>query len=155
MNEQQETSIPNIFCAGEPTGIGGLEVALMEGEVAGLSAIGKIAETEQLRRQLCSTKRFTAQLEKAFALRPELKALPEGKTLVCRCEDVTHAQASRYLSWRDAKNQSRCGMGPCQGRICGPAVQFFYNWRPESVRPPIFPARVQNLAAISALGEQQ
>jgi hypothetical protein len=36
-------------------------------------------------------------------------------------------------------------MGPCQGRICGPAVQFILGWEPSSVRPPIFPTRLDTL----------
>ena len=54
--------------------------------------------------------------------------------------------AIAYGSWREAKLQSRCGMGPCQGRLCGPAVEFLLDWKPESVRPPIFPARLDHLA---------
>src|SRR5205823_631117 len=34
VNEWQETSVPNIYCAGEVTGIGGLEKALAEGQIA-------------------------------------------------------------------------------------------------------------------------
>jgi hypothetical protein len=47
---------------------------------------------------------------------------------------------------RAAKLQTRCGMGSCQGRVCGPATQFIFKWDPDSVRPPIFPARVEALA---------
>jgi hypothetical protein len=36
-------------------------------------------------------------------------------------------------------------MGPCQGRVCGPAVEFLTGWHAESVRPPVYPARVQDL----------
>jgi hypothetical protein len=39
----------------------------------------------------------------------------------------------------------RCGMGPCQGRVCGPAVRHLLGWNPESVRPPVSPARVHSL----------
>src|ERR1700677_124861 len=38
VDEYQQTSVPGIFCAGEPTGIGGLELALVEGEIAGYAA---------------------------------------------------------------------------------------------------------------------
>ncbi len=37
VDEFQQTSIENIFCAGEPTGIGGVELSLIEGKIAGLS----------------------------------------------------------------------------------------------------------------------
>jgi hypothetical protein len=44
-----------------------------------------------------------------------------------------------------AKLQTRCGMGACQGRICGSAVEFLFGWNDRSVRPPIFPVRMENL----------
>ncbi|HET7215682.1 MAG TPA: pyridine nucleotide-disulfide oxidoreductase, partial [Terriglobia bacterium] len=43
----------------------------------------------------------------------------------------------------------RCGMGACQGRVCGPATQFLFHWSPDSVRPPIFPTVLKNLAAMA------
>jgi hypothetical protein len=47
--------------------------------------------------------------------------------------------------WRDAKLQTRCGMGACQGRVCGAAAKVIFGWGMESVRPPILPARVESL----------
>jgi D-hydroxyproline dehydrogenase subunit alpha len=51
-----------------------------------------------------------------------------------------------FRSWRDAKLQTRCGMGPCQGRICGTAVEYLFGWKTATVRPPVFPATVGALA---------
>jgi hypothetical protein len=93
-----------------------------------------------------SHQRFAAALEKAFALRAELRELPLPETLVCRCEDVSMARVQACSNWREAKLHTRCGMGPCQGRICGGAVEFLLGWRAESVRPPVLPARVGSLA---------
>jgi len=78
-------------------------------------------------------------------LRPELKSLATDDTLVCRCEDVTLARLKKFNGWRDAKLQTRCGMGCCQGRICGAATKVILGWGMESVRPPVLPARVQSL----------
>jgi hypothetical protein len=50
-----------------------------------------------------------------------------------------------FRGWRDAKLQSRCGMGPCQGRVCGAAAKVLFGWGMESVRPPVLPARVESL----------
>ena len=36
----QQTSVHRVYCAGEPTGIGGVELALVEGQIAGLAAVG-------------------------------------------------------------------------------------------------------------------
>jgi hypothetical protein len=83
----------------------------------------------------------------AFALRPELKSLAKDDTVVCRCEDVTLGQMRKYSSWRDAKLQSRCGMGACQGRTCGAAAKVLLGWGMESVRPPVLPSSVQSLVS--------
>jgi hypothetical protein len=72
---------------------------------------------------------------------------------VCRCEDVPLSRLRQYTSWRASKLQTRCGMGPCQGRVCGPATQFLFRWNPDSVRPPIFPVRVESLAVPAGIPE--
>jgi NADPH-dependent 2,4-dienoyl-CoA reductase/sulfur reductase-like enzyme len=149
VDELQTTSVPNIFCAGEPAGIGGVDLALVEGQIAGLAASGHGAAAEKLRRQRAKLQSFARSLEKTFQLRPELKRLAAPETIVCRCEDVTLSQLQPHGSWRAAKLQSRCGMGPCQGRICGPATQFLLGWTPDSVRPPVLPVKLRNLTSES------
>jgi hypothetical protein len=79
--------------------------------------------------------------------------LASSDTIVCRCEDVPHSRLREHSGWRAAKLHTRCGMGPCQGRICGPATEFFFGWNPDSVRPPIFPVRVSSLAAMARTNE--
>lgn len=147
VDEWQQTSVPDVYCAGEPTGIGGLEVSLAEGQIAGYAAAGKRANATRIFAARKAYAEFASQLEKTFSLRDELRLLPQDDTLLCRCEDVPFGRARTHGSWRASKLQSRCGMGPCQGRVCGPAVEFLLGWTPESVRPPVFPARVENLAA--------
>ncbi len=148
VDEFQQTSVKGIFCAGEPTGIGGVELALVEGQIAGLAAAGSAAEARRLFREREKARRFARLLDETFRLRPELRGLPSADTLVCRCEDVQYARLQRQTSWRAAKLYTRCGMGPCQGRVCGPATQFLFKWNPDSIRPPVFPARVENLASL-------
>jgi NADPH-dependent 2,4-dienoyl-CoA reductase/sulfur reductase-like enzyme len=149
VDEYQQSSVDGVYCAGEITGIGGLELSLVEGEIAGLAATGR---TETARRRFGareSGRRFAADLERAFALRDELKLLPQPDTLVCRCEDVALSRIKSCRGWREAKLHTRCGMGPCQGRVCGPAVEFLQGWKVESVRPPVFPATVGSLIKAS------
>jgi D-hydroxyproline dehydrogenase subunit alpha len=146
VNEFQETSIPDIYCAGEPTGIGGLELSLVEGEIAGFAATDKREEARRLFAARDKLRHFANALNRAFALREELKTLVSASTIVCRCEDVAFGQLQPHDSWRAAKLQTRCGMGPCQGRVCGPAIEFLLDWKAESVRPPIFPVRLDSLA---------
>jgi NADPH-dependent 2,4-dienoyl-CoA reductase/sulfur reductase-like enzyme len=147
VDESQQTTVQGIFCAGEPTGIGGVDLALIEGQIAGLTATGQATEARALFSKRESFRRFARLLDETFCLRPELRSLPSADTLICRCEDVSYSRLREHTSWRAAKLHTRCGMGPCQGRICGPATQFLCKWNPDSVRPPVFPARVEHLAA--------
>ena len=149
VDEWQQTSVPGVYCAGEPTGIGGLEVSLAEGQVAGYAAAGKRAHASKVFVARKAYANFANLLETTFSLRDELRMLPHDDTVLCRCEDVPFGRARAHGSWRASKLQSRCGMGPCQGRVCGPAVEFLLGWTPESVRPPVFPARVENLATLA------
>jgi D-hydroxyproline dehydrogenase subunit alpha len=148
VDDVQRTSTPNIFCVGEPTGIGGLESSLIEGQIAGLAAADRVSEARLLFPERIRTHGFVRALDRTFRLRPELRKLASADTMVCRCEDVTYSRLQIHTSWRAAKLHTRCGMGPCQGRICGPATEFLFNWSPDSVRPPVFPARVESLAAL-------
>ncbi|HWC99934.1 MAG TPA: FAD/NAD(P)-binding oxidoreductase [Candidatus Sulfopaludibacter sp.] len=145
VNEYQETSVAGVYTAGETTGIGGLDLALAEGEIAGFAAAGKPDPARRRFVARAGYRRFAAGLERAFALRQELKELARPETIVCRCEDVPLARVRGCASWREAKLHARCGMGPCQGRVCGGAVEFLLGWKADSVRPPVFPARIESL----------
>jgi NADPH-dependent 2,4-dienoyl-CoA reductase/sulfur reductase-like enzyme len=145
VDEFQRTSREDVYCAGEPTGIGGVEASLIEGKIAGFAAAGKCAEASKHFAQRDRAGEFAYRLDKAFALRDELRSLADDQTFVCRCEDVEFGRLKGFPTFRDAKLQTRCGMGPCQGRVCGPAVEFLFGWEPASVRPPIFPVRMEDL----------
>jgi NADPH-dependent 2,4-dienoyl-CoA reductase/sulfur reductase-like enzyme len=147
VDDVQRTSIDNVFAAGEPTGIAGVESALLTGTMAGLAAAGKLEEAKALLPRRQKFERFRERLKTTFALRPELRALPQPDTIVCRCEDVTYEALKNYDDWNDAKRQTRCGMGPCQGRVCGPATEALFGWRVSSVRPPLFPVPLSALGA--------
>ncbi len=144
----QRTSVANVFCAGEPTGIGGMDLAVVEGQVAGFAAAGSVEEAEKLARIRNKRVAFMRALESVTTLDQKLKGLATDATLVCRCEDVSYGELCNHVSWRDAKLQTRCGMGPCQGRICGTAAEFLFGWgsaiAQPNVRPPIFPAMVSS-----------
>jgi NADPH-dependent 2,4-dienoyl-CoA reductase/sulfur reductase-like enzyme len=149
VDDYQQTSVPGIFCAGEPTGIGGLELSLAEGQIAGLAAAGRETAAGPLFAEREKLRRFARVLDRTFTLRAELRGLPLPETIVCRCEDATCSQLAQHTSWRSAKLQTRCGMGPCQARIGGPAAGFLFGWAQDSIRPPIFPTRFENLITSS------
>jgi NADPH-dependent 2,4-dienoyl-CoA reductase/sulfur reductase-like enzyme len=141
----QAGSVAGVYCAGELTGIGGAEAALVEGRIAGLAASGREDAARPLMARRAAWRRFGAALARAFALRQEVARLAAAETLVCRCEDVGFDRMRSFASWREAKLQSRSGMGPCQGRVCGAAAKVLFGWGMESVRPPVLPARVESL----------
>ena len=145
VDELQQTAAAGIYAAGEVTGIGGLDLSIAEGEIAGYAAGGNHDSARKLFRKRERHRRFAQALAQAFALRDELKTIATDDSLVCRCEDVAMGRVRSFAGWREAKLQTRCGMGACQGRVCGPSLEFLLGWKSESVRPPVFPARIGTL----------
>ncbi|WP_434558850.1 FAD-dependent oxidoreductase [Pseudomonas sp. R1-6] len=121
-----ETSAPGIFIAGDGGGIGGAQVARLEGRLAALAVAG------------CQepARRVQKALRRARAARPLIDALyrpstqscvPADDVTVCRCEEVSAGDIRRHvdlgcLGPNQTKAFGRCGMGPCQGRQCGLTV---------------------------------
>jgi len=149
----RQSSVFGVACVGELTGIGGLEKALVEGEIAGWAAAGREFEARRAGRRLEPLIQFSQRLDRAFALRPELRELAAPDTVICRCEDVVHGALQPCKSAREAKLHTRCGMGACQGRVCGAATEFLYGWQSGGIRPPIYPARISTLAGVEDAGE--
>ena len=143
----QQSSVPGIACIGELTGIGGLEKAMIEGQIAGWAAAGRESECRALASRAKAQRGFARRLDGAFAPRPELRKLLEADTLVCRCEDVPYGALKQCNSAREARLHTRCGMGACQGRICGAATEFLFGWGQSGVRPPVFPTAVSTLSS--------
>ena len=145
VDDLQTTSVDNIYCAGEPTGIGGVEAALIEGKIAGLAASGQAEATSAHLSSRKKAHKFADALNRTFALRGELKTLAAPDTIVCRCEDVAYGRLTEFDNSREAKFQTRCVMGPCQVRICAAATEFLFGWDQGSVRAPIFPVKIEEL----------
>lgn len=142
-----QTSENNIYGPGELNGIGGVDLSLLEGRIAGLAAIGEQEKCIPLISKRRSLVRFAAAVNHTFALRALLKDLPKNETILCRCEDVSIGEISKFTSFREAKLQARCGMGACQGRICGSAGRFLFDWEEPGVRAPIYPVKLENLTS--------
>jgi len=148
----QASSVDGVFAAGEPSGVAGIEVAIAEGELAGLAAAAAGSLPAREARQLASRRargrRLAAVMNRAFRPRKELAALARPETVVCRCEDVPFRSIAACGGLREAKLSSRAGMGPCQGRVCGPALAFLFGWESDTVRPPAKPASLGDLVAM-------
>lgn len=146
VDELLRSSVANIYAAGESCGIAGLQAARIEGHLAGHMAAGATAAATALLPRRRRARRFADLLERHFALDPRLHALADRNTLICRCEDVTLGALDGYTDARAARLATRCGMGACQGRICGTALAELRRFPRSDGRLPIFPARLSTLA---------
>ncbi|WP_263379289.1 FAD/NAD(P)-dependent oxidoreductase [Granulicella paludicola] len=151
VDADQQTSVASVYCVGETTAIAGVDAALLQGRIAGLAAAGRASEARTLHMQRDAERSFGRRMDRAFALRKEMLTLAMPDTIVCRCEDVRFSQISQAAApgngWTNAKLQTRCGMGPCQGRICGPALNALFGWKNTSVRAPLFPLPIAALCS--------
>ncbi|MFT2788552.1 FAD-dependent oxidoreductase [Serratia sp. T13T92] len=145
----QQTSVANLYAAGECTGVGGSELALAEGAIAGYAASGNIARAKALLAKRSVWQRFAAAVSQTFVLNPTLKTLGAADTFLCRCEDVTLGEIDAKTGWAAAKLHSRCGMGACQGKICATAARHLFDWPIPQPRVPLTPARLETLALLA------
>jgi thioredoxin reductase len=149
VDERQATSVPGVFAAGEVTGVGGVALAIVEGEIAGAAAAGVTRVDSSLARRRSGLRAVGRRMERTFAVRAEARALAGHDTVVCRCEDVRHSAIASLSDARAAKLYARAGMGACQGRVCGPALEMLFGWQPGRVRSPLEPARLSTLMTAS------
>jgi NADPH-dependent 2,4-dienoyl-CoA reductase/sulfur reductase-like enzyme len=136
IDEWGRTSLPNIAIAGDGAGIAGAEAAVLSGRLAALDAVaalGRLGEAERDRRAgpirtaLARERAIRPFLDALYRPRRSVLAPTEDDTIACRCEEVTVGQIRRAVQLgapgpNQLKAFTRCGMGPCQGRICGPIV---------------------------------
>lgn len=136
LDAQLRTSVHGLYAVGDMAGIAGAAAAELRGRLAGLTAahdLGRIdTDTHArlgrgLRAELRRAERFGSAMSEQMQIRDGLLDSIAPHTIVCRCEDVTRAEIDRALeegarTLNDVKAMTRCGMGPCQGRMCGEAA---------------------------------
>ncbi len=166
-DELMQSKVPGVYVAGEVAGIGGVQVALAEGHLAGLAVARSLGlsqssdQDSELRAAQQERKRYrrlSDRLLRAFPVLPGLHNLATAQTLVCRCEDVTLAQVQGALrthgaDLRGIKMATRAGMGPCQGRVCHSLLAGLLQHRfgmpgpmpPPSVQMPLQPVSTRTL----------
>ena len=132
----QRTTVPGVFAAGEVCGVAGVDAALAEGTVAGLAAAGAWNGDPRLAKARAGARDMGRRMDRIFALRPELRNLPRPDTILCRCEDVPFGAIDPAWGSRETKLCTRAGMGPCQGRVCGPILIYQFGHAPDSLRIP-------------------
>ncbi|MCW1840120.1 FAD-dependent oxidoreductase [Prosthecomicrobium hirschii] len=163
------SSVAGVMVAGDGGGISGAVAAALSGEIAAIAAASDLGRIDDATRD-----RLIAPLEsrrrRDMAVRPFLETLyrpadayripSQDETLVCRCEEVDRGTLAEIVRRgcpgpNQIKAFSRCGMGPCQGRLCGHTVTELFadltGRSPDAVghyriRMPIKPVTLGDIA---------
>ncbi|MGW7002404.1 FAD/NAD(P)-dependent oxidoreductase [Streptomyces sp. NPDC054933] len=165
VDDAQRTTAPEVYAAGEITGIAGAPAATAEGAVAGwLAAGGDPAAVAAARRRAAAGRAFSRRLARAHPIGARWPGWLRPQTVICRCEETPYEAVCRAVTApadadpRAVKLATRAGLGPCQARMCGPTVaELTDRARDEPARPqpaahrrPIAqPIRLGELAASS------
>lgn len=124
-DSEGRTSLPGLYVAGDGAGLRGATYAIGAGSATG-DAIARDLEGIGGRR----SHSFASQVPLGRAMgrlirqRPAMSAAIAPDTVICRCEDVTREEIEAAITngareINQLKHFTRCGMGPCQGRVCG------------------------------------
>jgi len=174
-DEWGRTSEPGVLVAGDGVRILGAEAAVETGRIAALEAayrLGRIRVQDRdllagpHRASLARHRRFREFLDHAFEPGAAVLRPSDPAVTVCRCEEVTAGEIERVIADgcpgpNQAKAFTRCGMGPCQGRMCATVVSEMFAERRRAgvgtvghcrIRPPIKPLTVGELATLEGTG---
>lgn len=169
------TNIDGVYLAGDAGYVHGGDASIIKGTLAGIDAarrLGVITKSEASFRskdclnKLRLTKFARGFLRYVFAPNPHIFDVPDSTT-VCRCESVTAGEIRQVVlesnsDVNEVKLYSRCGMGPCQGRMCGSALAEItastLSTSPKKVgslqvRQPFRPVSLENYCDLTT-GEQ-
>ncbi|MEV0587718.1 FAD/NAD(P)-binding oxidoreductase [Nonomuraea sp. NPDC050310] len=157
VDQEQRTSVPGVYAAGEPAGVGGAALAEIEGRIAG-HAVAGLAVPEHLLLRRTRLRSFARALQEAYPVRPGWQDWLAADTLVCRCEEVPlsavrEAQELGATDARSIKLLARPGMGWCQGRMCGYAVSCLAGEAPQAPRRPV--AQPITLGSLERISDDQ
>lgn len=132
VDRRQQTTVPKVFAAGEVSGVGGAELSVVEGEIAGRAAAAELGRAvswpDALLQRRSTLLTFARALHRVYPVRGGWRSWLRPDTLVCRCEEVPAADVAMAVDRlgagdeRSVKLLTRTGMGWCQGRMCGFAV---------------------------------
>ncbi len=163
-----QSSIGQVIVAGDCAGVVGARAAELQGRLCALQVSYKLKKLDLGQRDRAA-KRIRRSLQRHLSIRPFLDALytpsvayqlPHDETLVCRCEEINAGQirqAARMgcMGPNQVKAFTRCGMGPCQGYLCGNTVSALVADETGSsmeqvgffrVRPPFKPITLGELS---------
>jgi bacterioferritin-associated ferredoxin len=136
LDRAQRCTIAGLYGAGDSAGVLGAAAAPVTGRIAALSAardLDRLDEASYRRqlgiaqRALAGAARFGSAMARLAEPRCAAAAWVPDSTIVCRCEDVRAGElrvaiAAGVQEINALKAATRCGMGPCGGRVCGEAA---------------------------------
>ena len=156
-----ETSLSGIYTVGDAAGIGGVELAILEGMIVADAIAGR--NDQRLRRSYARLNRFRYALAASYET-PKRLSSADPDTIICRCEelrlrDLTEAVRSCATSLGRLKSVTRLGMGRCQGRNCMVSAAALCGFdeieRADALprsRPPARPVRIADLVQDTSIG---
>ncbi|EEB82376.1 opine oxidase subunit A [Roseobacter sp. GAI101] len=123
-----------VYVAGDSGGIVGAKGSVIQGRLAALSVAQSLNVISDLKKRslplqmaLRQAKHIRPFLDKLYRPKDEDRIPCHDDVVVCRCEEVTAGQIRGYVKMgctgpNQTKAFGRCGMGPCQGRLCSLTV---------------------------------
>jgi NADPH-dependent 2,4-dienoyl-CoA reductase/sulfur reductase-like enzyme len=173
-----ESDMAGVAIAGDGAAINGARAAEYAGRIAAYGALHRCARLDAqsrdrlakpCRQALARERRGRAFLDRLFRPADQFRIPEDDSTIVCRCEEVTAARvresvALGCLGPNQLKGFSRCGMGPCQARMCGLTLsEIIAQSRKVPVaevgalrlRPPVKPLMLGELAALAVPPEPE
>ncbi|PWC19961.1 FAD/NAD(P)-binding oxidoreductase [Brenneria roseae subsp. roseae] len=168
-----QSSQRGVYIAGDASGIVGAAASALSGHLAALGilqAAGVISFQERDKQG----HDLQAALHKELAIRPFLAACypvpqaayqPADDVMICRCEqvsagDIRLAAKMGCSGANQLKAFTRCGMGPCQGRMCAQnAAQLLAHTQQRDMsgvgyQRNRFPIKPITLAELAQSGEE-
>ena len=174
-DDHGESTVPGLFIAGDGAAIAGADAAPWSGRVAAVAAAhrldritaadyGRLTATfNRARQRHLRGRRF---LDLLYRPARDFR-IPADDVTACRCEEVTAGRIRSAVALgatgpNQVKAFERCGMGPCQGRMCGLTVsEIIADARGVSpaavgyfrLRSPVKPITLGELAAMPQTAE--
>lgn len=171
LDEYGRSSLEAVFVAGDGGVISGALVAEVSGRIAAVAICrelfpDKITDLDHIllaeRRKLRKLSRGREFIDTLYQPSLQFRAPIDRATIVCRCEEVTvgeirDAAALKVIGPNQLKTMLRCGMGPCQGRMCAATITEILaetqQRAPEAVgtyrlRMPVKPIPLREIAAL-------
>ncbi len=164
VKDNMASTVAGIYAVGETTGIAGAGKSFIEGSIAAWTILNRQGavdrqtyetNTRPLMRQRDRQVQYGRFLNHLCRLQPGCYTDIPDETVICRCEEITMADIRRQLNnefttMNSIKKTTRCGMGNCQGRICGPILSdilsAYSHRQPEDIGCPSARAPVKTVA---------